>query len=128
MLKEEILLNSIHYNVVPLKSFQESLDSFPKRSQRKIKEKIEKMLTVDPYRYIMLKGIYTYKNVSFVGLRKMKTGVKGHRGGVYILYRICEECRKNGYYKKSGDKCEFCDDGMEKRVVLFIVRPRSMGY
>jgi len=121
-------LNSTQYDILPLKSFQESLDSFPKISQKKINEKIEKMLTTNPYRYNMLKGIYIYKEVSFVGLRKMKTGVKGHRGGVYILYRICEECRKNRYYKKSGDKCKFCNDGIEKRVVLFVVRPRSMGY
>lgn len=121
-------MTSTYYEILPLDTFRKSLSSFPQKSRKKINKKIEQFLTENPYRNIMLEGVFVYKGISFAGLRRMKIGVEGYRGGVYILYRICEECRENRYYIKSNKKCEFCDDGKEKRVVLFLVRPRSMGY
>lgn len=121
-------MNSTQYEIRALKSFQKSLARFPEKSQKRIKNKIEEILTKNPYRYGILTGIYKYKGLSFTGMRKMKTGLEGHKGGVYILYRVCKECRENRYYIKSGLKCEFCEDGIDKRIVLFIAAPRSSGY
>ena len=121
-------MNSVKYEVRVLKTYEESMDYFPKKAQKRINKKIEEILVKYPYRYNMLKGIYLLRGISLVGLRKFKTGLEGHRGGVYVLYRICKECRENGYHQKSGICCEFCDDGKEYRIVLFFARPRELGY
>ena len=121
-------MNSAEYEVKVLKTYEESIDRFSKKAQKRINKKIKEILVRYPYRYNMLKGVYSLRGVSLVGLRKFKTGLEGHRGGVYVLYRICKECRENRYYQKSGICCEFCDDDKEYRIVLFLARPRELGY
>ena len=54
--------------------------------------------------------------------------VKGYKSGVRILFRICHECKEYRYYEISNCKCSFCDDEKQNHVVLFDVRPRSLGY
>ena len=116
------------YELIPLENFTRNLGFFHKGSQKKIWAKIEEMLSVAPYRYTMLIGKITVRGMKFYGLRHMKVGVKGIRGGAYILYRICEECKEYEYWKKSDVQCNFCDDKKGKHIVLFAVRPRSFGY
>ncbi len=116
------------YEVIPLETFSESLQSFHRKDREKIKGKIEEMLCENPYRYPMLAGKIKIKGINVEGLRRMKVGVKGVKGGAYILYRICEECKQNKYELKSDVRCKFCDDTKVKHVVLFITRLRSFGY
>jgi len=121
-------VTSTPFEFIPVKTFEHNL-KFYQRDKDRIKTKIEEMLAQNPYRYEMLKGEITVAGVNLAGLRHMKTGVSGRRGGVYVLYRICEECKKNQYMiRGSGKACEFCDDKKWRHVVLFNVRPRSAGY
>lgn len=121
-------MNSVEYEVKALQTFGESVARFPRKAQKRLYKKIGEILVKNPYRYGMLKGIYLLKGISFVGLRYFETRLEGHRGGVYVLYRICKECRENHYYQKSGARCGFCDDSKEYRIALFLVRPRELGY
>lgn len=117
------------YDLIPLDSYAEGLKSFRKDARRKIERKVKRMLEANPRRYQMLKGVVKVRGLSFAGLRHMKVGVQGIKGGAYVLYRICEECRGNEYYLKSDARCKFCDDEDEDdHIVLFAVRPRSLGY
>lgn len=116
------------YELIQLDTFIESLGAFREKDRKKLLEKINEMLSFNPKRYGMLKGHYTLKGVKFVGLHKMKSGASGRKGGAYILYRICEECKENEYYKKSDIFCKFCDDEKSNHVVLFIARHRGLGY
>ena len=86
------------------------------------------MLETAPDRYDMLEGKITVRGVKLAGLRRMKVGVQGYRGGAVVLYRICEECLDNRYYEKSGTKCLFCKDDEREKVVLFDTYPRGHGY
>lgn len=117
------------YDLISLESYSDSLTSFPKTNRQKIENKVADMLQMNPKRYSMLKGKIKIRGMSFAGLRHMKVGIEGSKGGAYILYRICEECKRNRYYEKSDAKCEFCDDEKEdNRIVLFLARLRSFGY
>ena len=115
------------YNYIPLDTFCESLRSFPKNDRIKIKNKCKDVICNNPYHGKMLIGKIEIKGLKFAGLRHMKVGVKGVKGGAYILYRVCEECKKNGYAVKSGVRCKFCN-GKNKHVVLFVAHIRSYGY
>jgi hypothetical protein len=86
------------------------------------------MLSFYPYRYPMLEGRIPIRGVRLAGLRYLKVGVSGLKGGAYVLYRICEECKKNAYASTSGIQCEFCDDAKGRHIVFFDVRPRSYDY
>lgn len=92
-------MSSVAYEIKVLETFEESMDCFPRKVQERIHKKIKEILVKYPYRYSMLKGIYPLRGKSLVGLRKFKTGLEGHRGGVYVLY-----------------------------IVLFLARPRELGY
>lgn len=118
----------MQYNLIQLDSFQKSLKTFPPADTKKLIEKATTMLSQAPYRYNMLIGTIEINGIKFTGLRKFKSGSTARKGGVYILYRICEECKKNEYYKINKKICDFCEDEMDKHVVLFISRPRSFGY
>lgn len=116
------------YEIIPLDTFARNLKDFDKSSQSKIKEKVKDWLTYDPSRYPMLEGPIPIVGKKIFGLRHVKVGVRGHRGGAYVLYRICEDCLEYEYWKKSDIRCQFCDDSKPKRVVLFDVHPRSFDY
>lgn len=119
----------MQYKLILLDTFNESLGAFNKKDGAKLVEKIHKMLSMNPYRYNMLKGYCTISGVKFVGLHRMKSGLTGgKRGGAYVLYRICKECKENGYYEKSDVYCQFCDEDKDNCVVLFITKPRNLGY
>lgn len=116
------------YEIIPLDTFARNLKDFDKSSQSKIKEKVKDWLAYDPSRYPMLEGPIPIAGKKIFGLRHVKVGVRGHRGGAYVLYRICEDCLEYEYWKKSDIRCQFCDDSKPKRVVLFDVHPRSFDY
>ena len=116
------------YEVIQLKTFLRNLHDFDKTSQEKIIERIKDWLPYRPNRFPMLQGAIPLSGMKLFGLRHIKIGVKGHRGGVYVLYRICEECLNNEYWKKSKLRCDFCDSNEPNRVVLFDVHPRSFDY
>ena len=116
------------YSLVELDSFVSSLSRFARNAERKVREKILDMLSTEPYRYTMLRNLTTVNGIKVAGLRHMKVGAKGVRGGIVVLYRVCEECLQNEYYVRSGIRCEFCDEDFGKRVVLFIAYPRGRGY
>lgn len=119
---------SASFDFIPLETFEKNLRIFSSKDQERIKKKIVEMLGAYPYRYPSLNGSIPLRGLNFVGLRHMKVGVSGLKGGAYILYRICEECKKNGYFNRSGAKCAFCDDSKGKHVILFDIRPRSFDY
>jgi hypothetical protein len=115
------------YEPIVLEAFHENLQTFPLEARVKIEDKCINLLCNYPYRFPMLKGEIKVKGLKFTGLRHMKVGVQGVKGGAFILYRICEECKKNDYAVQSGVKCEFCN-GKDKHVVLFATHIRSYGY
>ncbi len=115
------------YEPIYLDTFKQSLSMFGEKDQVRIKKKISDMLTFNPYRYIMLEGAVKVK-VKFSGLRRMEIGTEGSNSGARVLYRVCEECKRNKYYLKSEEICAFCDDNMEKHVVVFDVQSRGDSY
>lgn len=125
---------STPYEFVTLDNFGRRLKRFSEKDKESIKAKTEEMLTLDPYRYPMLKGQIVVSGQRIAGLRHMKVGVSGVKGGAYILYRVCEECKKNNYVSKSDGKCVFCENGpadenkRDMHIVLFDVGLRSDGY
>jgi len=125
-LKAELMSST--YEIIQLHTFLKNLKDFDKSSQAKIVERVKDWLGTAPDRFPMLKGAIPLFGKKLFGLRHIKTGVRGHRGGAYVLYRICEECLNYEYWKKSNVRCEFCDSGKPKRVVLFDVQPRSFDY
>jgi mRNA-degrading endonuclease RelE of RelBE toxin-antitoxin system len=128
MPSEAELVISARYEFIALETFEKNLRMFSPKDIEKIKKKIVEMLSIYPQRYPMLFGKIPLRGLDFVGLRHMKIGVSGLKGGAYILYRICEECKNNGYFNRSDEKCAFCDDTKDKHVILFDVRPRSFDY
>lgn len=114
----------------PTETFLESLQHyFPdKPRQEKIIKRIQDMLSIRPYHYDMFFGNITVSGVNLAGLRHMKVGVEGVKGGAVVYYRICEECKKNGYDMLSDIRCGFCDEKKGKHINLYLVRPRSRGY
>lgn len=116
------------YEIIPLDTFWKNLKDFDKASQTKIVERIKEWLTIQPDRFSMLKGAIPLSGKKLFVLRHIKIGVKGHKGGAYVLYRICEDCLEYEYWKKSKAKCGFCDSSKLRRVVLFDVQPRSFDY
>lgn len=120
--------NKSIYEIIPLDTFGRNLKDFDKSSRSKIKEKIKNWLSVKPSRYPLLHGHIRVAGVKIYGLRHVKVGVRGKKGGAYVLYRICEDCLNFEYWKKSDVRCQFCDDSKPKRVVLFDVHPRSFDY
>lgn len=121
-------MTSTVYEFIPLDNFGERLGRFPKKNQGKIKEKIDEMLSLYPYRYPMLVGPIPIAGLRIAGLRHMKVGVSGLKGGAYTLYRICEECKKYEFYAKSDGRCAFCANTKDNHIVLFDVGPRSDDY
>jgi len=116
------------YEVIPLDTYGKNLLDFDRSNQQRIRDSVTDWLGYEPQRYQMLQGAIRVAGRKFFGLRHIKIGVVGNKGGAYVLYRICEECLKNEYWKKSGVSCEFCDSSKPKRVVLFDVQPRSFDY
>lgn len=115
------------YEPIILDSFYKDYKSFPTKAREKIKDRCFNMLCNYPYRFDMLSGKIKIRGLKLDGLRHMKVGVRGVKGGAFILYRICEECKQNEYASKSGVKCEFCN-GKWKHIVLFATHIRSFGY
>lgn len=116
------------YELIQLDTFVKSLESYPEWDRKKLLGKVKSMLSLSPYRYGQLEGPTEINGVKFIGLHKMKSGLSGRKGGAYILYRICDECKKNGYNLSGKTACEFCDDKKDKHVVLFISKPRGLDY
>jgi hypothetical protein len=116
------------YEIIPLDTYGKNLEDFDKRNQEKIKTRVDDWLGYEPKRYQMLQSAIRVAGRKIFGLRHIKIGVTGHKGGAYVLYRVCEECLKNEYWKKSKLTCEFCDPNKLNRVVLFDVQPRSFDY
>jgi hypothetical protein len=116
------------YEFIRLETFERNLKDFHRNDRTKIEAKIKEMLSLRPYEYQMLVGKIVIKGVKLAGLRHMKVGVSGIKGGAVVLYRICEECKKNEYFAKSDVQCQFCDDRKNRHIVLFDVHPRSYGY
>jgi len=121
-------MTSEQYPLVELDNFADNLHKYFRKDEERIREKIKQMLETAPYRYDMLVGKITVKGIKLAGLRHMKVGVQGYRSGAVILYRICEECLENEYYKESRVKCQFCKDNEGKKIVLFDTYPRGYGY
>jgi len=116
------------YEIIPLDTYGKNLKDFDKTNQIKIENRIHDWLGYEPLRYPMLGGAIRVAGRKIFGLRHIKIGVSGYKGGAYVVYRVCEECLQNEYWKKSNLSCEFCDPAKPKRVVLFDVQPRSFDY
>lgn len=117
------------YRFVRVDNFDRNLKDFRKRDQERILQKIFEMLAFDPKRYGMMTGKIKIRGLNLTGLRHMKIGIKGVRGGAYVLYRICEECRENDYFVTSDRKCDFCNEAPgDNRIVLFDIHLRSFDY
>lgn len=114
----------------PLETFSESLGHyFPNEEiQKKIMKRILNMLSFRPRHYEMFEGPKEIRGARFAGLRHIKVGVSGIKGGAVAWFRICEECKKNNYHSISGVKCNFCDNQKGKHIVLFLVHPRGLDY
>lgn len=116
------------YEFIQLDTFSKNLKDFNRSDQQKILIRIHDWLSVKPESYPMLSGAIVVSGKKIFGLRHIKIGVKGHRGGAYVLYRICCDCIEYEYWKKSKVKCQFCDPDRENRIVLFDVQPRGFDY
>ncbi len=127
MQRKGALMASNNYKIFQTETFIDSLKPF-KRDKDRIYAKIEQMLSDKPDRYERILQPITIKGVRFSGLRHMKIGIKGLKGGLVVLYRICHECLKNAYYKISQVQCSFCNEKEQKRVVLFTSYTRSHDY
>lgn len=88
------------YEIIPLDTYGKNLRDFDKNNRTKIEARIEDWLGYEPKRYLMLEGAIRVAGRKFFGLRHIKIGIVGHKGGAYVLYRVCEECLKNEYWKK----------------------------
>jgi len=120
---------SERYVLIPTDNFARNLRDFRKREQERIVEKVRTMLSFTPKRYGMMQSKISIRGVRLTGLRHMKVGIRGVKGGAYVLYRICHECRENKYFETSDQKCAFCDkDPDDNRVVLFDLHLRSFDY
>jgi hypothetical protein len=128
MLSRGESVTSTPYEFIPLDNFKERLGRFSEDSQKKIKTKIDEMISLNPYRYPMLIGPIPIAGLRIAGLRHMKVGVKGLKGGAYTLYRICGECKKHEFYAKSDGRCAFCANTNDNYIVLFDVGLRSDDY
>lgn len=128
-LKGESMNPSENYRFIRVDNFDRNLRDFRKRDQERILNKVCEMLSSNPKRYGMMKGKISIRSVKLTGLRHMKIGIKGVKGGAYILYRICQECKENKYIESSDRKCNFCDeDPNDNRIVLFDIHLRSFDY
>jgi len=121
-------VTSTAYELLAVENFAKNLGQFHPKDRERIKGKIVEMLTQNPYRYAMLVGAIEIAGLNLYGLHSMKMGVAGLKGGAYVLYRICEECKKNHYMTRSGASCQFCNDDKNRHVVLFDVNPRGADY
>jgi len=117
-----------HYEIIPLDTFNDNLEKYFRRDKARILDKLKQNLENIPNRYEMLKSPMTIAGMKLVGLRHIKVGVSGYKGGSVTKFRICKECLDNGYYITSKVKCEFCDKDKPYRVILFDILPRSFGY
>ena len=121
-------MSSEPYELIELDTFQKNIKKYFKREEARIREGLKQKLETTPDRYQMLEGHITVAGIKLTGLRHVKVGVKGHRGGSVTRFRICEECLREKYYEKSRVRCQFCDENKPKRVVLFDIRHRGFGY
>jgi len=121
-------VTSTPYEFITLDAFGQRLQRFSQRDKEKIKGKIKDMLTLYPYRFPMLSGQIPIAGLRIAGLRHMKVGVSGAKGGAYVLYRICKECKEHEFYARSDTRCAFCADTKDNHIVLFDVGPRSDDY
>ena len=126
MQKRGDMANQLEF--IPLETYEKSLGTFPQKDQEKIQNAIINRISFKPTHGSMLKGTISVNGANLFGLRHFKIGVKGYNKGVYILYRYCKECLINEYYEKSKLQCQFCDESIPDRIVLFLVKPRSSGY
>jgi len=113
---------------IPLDTYLGNLSLFHPKNQEKIKKAVIERLSFKPTHGVMLKGLIPVGGARLVGLRHMKVGVKGVKGGAYVLYRYCKECLEKGYYDKSKIRCQFCDEKEPNRIVLFDTNIRSADY
>lgn len=128
-LKGEFMSPPENYRFIRVENFDRNLRDFRKRDQERILDKVYEMLSFNPKRYGMMKGKISIRGVKLTGLRHMKIGIKGVKGGAYILYRICQECKENKYIESSDRKCNFCDeDPNDNRIILFDIHLRSFDY
>jgi hypothetical protein len=121
-------VTSIPYEFIPLDNFGQRLCQFSQDNKEGIKGKINDMLGLNPYRFSMLKGQIPIAGQRIAGLRHMKVGVSGAKGGAYVLYRICKECKEHEFYARSDTRCAFCADTKDHHIVLFDVGIRSDDY
>ena len=118
---------SSEFEIKELDTFRENLRKYFARDEEKIRRVLFERLRMRPDHYQMLEGAITVAGLKFVGLRHIKIGVRGYRGGSVTLFRICEECLRERYYEKTI-RCQFCDENKPKRIVLFNIQPRKFGY
>lgn len=125
------MLVSSKFELIELDNFTKKLDKKLKIST-KDKEKLSKRIAEledNPYHGTRLKDLILISGIKIAGLRHEKYGVANYKGGLAVLYRICEECLAYKYYDKgSGKKCALCDEEKPKRVFLFDIRPRGEDY
>lgn len=128
MLRKARPMSSESYELIELDTFTKNIRRYFRRDDAKIREKLRQMLETAPDRHAMLKGQITVAGMKLTGLRHIKVGATGYRGGSVTRFRICEECLREKYYEESRVRCQFCDENKPKRVILFDIRPRGFGY
>ena len=119
------------YELIELDSFAKAFTKrlkLGRRNEEKVRQGIVDELGENPYNGTPMKGVQTVSGRKIHGLRHEKLGVANYRGGLVVLYRICEECIRYGYHAKGGPKCQFCNPEITKRVVLFDIHPRGKDY
>ena len=113
---------------VPLETYVTNLgEKFNSVNQAKIQKGLER-LDYNPLHGDMMQGPIIIAGKPVYGLRHIKIGVQGSKGGAFILYRYCKECFNNGYAVKSKITCLFCDPSKPNRIILFDVGLRGEGY
>lgn len=128
MLSKAGPMSSEPYELIELDTFKKNIKKYFRKDEVRIREGLKQKLETTPDRHQMLVRHITVAGMKLAGLRHVKVGVKGHRGGSVTRFRICEECLREKYYEKSRVRCQFCDENKPKRVVLFDIRQRGFGY
>lgn len=121
-------VSSRQYEIIELNTFRQEILIYTKQDQMKIRKKIAKFLSEDPFRGQKLAGQFELGSVNLYGMRRIKAGAKGYRKGVRIFYRICSECLNQSHFKHSRVRCDFCSPEKPMRVVVFSIRPRKIAY
>ena len=128
MLRKEEFMSSELYELKELDTFTRNIRKFFKKDEARIREKLKQNLETIPNRFQMLSGQITVAGMKLVGLRHIKVGAEGYRGGSVTRFRISEECLREKYHVKSKVRCQFCNEKKPRTVVLFYIQPRGFGY